>query len=142
MYQRFDGILLPEHVKEPTKSEFWLKGKFKSTVEYVWKDPLTCGGEKLSSCNYATRNLSELNHKQLRKNALLMHLEEMYNALHRKESTSIFISYIESVCAAFETLNKYHLSYTAQFMYNSIKEICWEFIDTKQVCIYIYACLL
>jgi len=98
---------------------------------YLRNDPHTCGGEKLYSCNYAVKDLSETNHKQLRKNALRMHLKDMHDGLHRRESISILIIYIETVCAAYETLNKYHLSYTSSK--SSTKEISWEFVDIKQV---------
>jgi len=130
VYQKFDGIILPEHIKAPPK----LIGSFRSGIHRAVGYGNICDGAELSSFDYEVRNLSESNHKQLRKNALWMHLEDMLNALTGAETMNNPINCIETVLATYESLDRYHLCYK-KYSNNNPKDNSWMFDDTKEVCV-------
>lgn len=126
-YQRFDGIILPEHLIQPPKAQYMYRG----TWPFFAKDnPDTCHGVKLSSFDYSTRDLKLANHKELRKNGLLMHLNGMYDVLVGTESMDDPIHCAEVVCATYLSLHKYYLSYQKVYGLNCHE---WTFYETTKV---------
>ena len=133
VYQKFDGIILPKHKTAPTKFNTGLVGSLHSGYRQAVGYGDKCEGEKLSSFNYEVRNLSESNHKQLRKNALWMHLEDRCSTLSGTEAMNNPIKCIEMVLTTYESLNRYHLCYKTYYDSNP-KDNSWMFDDTKEVC--------
>ena len=135
-YQRFDGIILPEHTKPPTKPSSGFIGTVASGISYLYsgskQNAETCDDEKLSSFKYDTKKLSDANHQQLRKNALLMHLEHYYCVLSGEEELNNPIENVETVCAVFASLNSCHLSYKT-FYHGNHMDHSWTFNETKTV---------
>jgi len=127
-YQRFDGIILPEHIIDIPKSHSTGGGLFGSSKE----DPATCNGVKLSSFKYRTKDLQPDNHKELRKNGLSMHLQRVHDFLVGTKSMDDPVYCIEEVCAIYVSLHKYYLCYKKGYGYQlSCHE--WEFIETTKV---------
>ena len=113
---------MPEHIEEI---------KQKSTSSWFSKeDPLMCNGVKLSSFNYYTRELKPDNHKELRKNSLLMHLQNVHDVLIGDVSMSDPVSCMEVVCATYFSLHKYYLSYKRLY---GLACHDWEFYETTKV---------
>ena len=120
-YQRFDGIILPEHITEL---------KYNFSAMWRFNKPDYCSGVKLSSYYYNTRDLKLYNHKELRKSSLSMHLQRMYNILIGTESMDDPMYCVEVVCAVYFSLNKYYLCYEALY------GLCcyeWKFDNTTEV---------
>ena len=126
-YQRFDGIILPEHIIEIPKSRSggWLFGS--STKE----EPTTCNGVKLSEFNYSTSDLKINNHKELRKDGLLMHLQSMNDILIGTKSIDDPVYCVEVICATYLSLHKYYLYYKSYYGYLGCHD--WEFNETTKV---------
>ena len=125
-YQRFDGIILPEH-KTKIQKFHSSGGWFGSAKE----DPSMCNGVKLSSFDYYTKDLKTANHKELRKSSLVMHLQNVHDVLVGKESMSDSVFCIEVVCTTYLSLHKYHLCYKRGYGYSSGHD--WEFHETTKV---------
>ena len=125
-YQRFDGILLPEHIIELPKSHSGSKWRFGGAKE----DPETCNGVKLSLFNYNTQDLKLPNHKELRKNSLSMHLNSMVDFLTGAKSMDDPIHCAEVVCATYLSLHNYYLCYQRIYGLNCHE---WKFAETKKV---------
>jgi len=123
-YKRCDGIILPEH----TDSKYRVKAK-----GYFSTSANTCNGVKLSSFKYDTKDLSLNNHIELRKNALLMHLEGMHNILSGKAVMEDVVNCIGSVCATFLSLHKNYLCYKTNSYSSQLKDNQWTFTDTEVV---------
>jgi len=127
-YQRFDGIILPEHKIQPSKSQssggLW---PFGSTSR---EDPTTCNGVKLNSFDYNTKDLKTHNHKELRKSGLSMHLQEVHNVLVGTEPMNDPISCIEKIYAIYISLHKYYLCYEKRY---GLSCQDWEFEETTKV---------
>ena len=130
-YQRFDGIILPEHIIEVTKS------KSGSGWIFTAKDaPNMCNGVKLSSFDYCTQDLTTANHKELRKNSLSMHLQSIVDILVGTKSMYDPVYCVEVICATYLSLHKYYLCYKSGYGYLSYHD--WEFNETTKVwCTYI-----
>lgn len=125
IYQRFDGIILPEHkikVQKSHSSSWFGGGKV---------DPSMCNGVKLSSFDYHTQDLQIANHKELRKSSLLMHLQNVYDILVGEQSIGDPIFCIEVVCTTYLCLHKYHLCYKKGYGY--LRDHDWEFHETTKV---------
>lgn len=122
-YQRFDGIVLPEHRKETF--EFDSSKRFKEHPSY-------CNGEKLSSFDYRTKDLKLANHKELRKNGLRMHLQSMHDILVGAQSMDDPIYCVEVTCTTYLSLHKNYLCYKK---YGDKDLSCheWEFNETAEV---------
>ena len=121
-YQRFDGIILPEHIKEPQSSS-------KSSNR---EDPATCNGVKLSSFDYKTKDLKLVNHQELRKIGLSMHLQSIHDVLVGTESMDDPIKCVDVVCGTYLSLHKNYLCYRAE-VYESPLCHKWEFNETAKV---------
>ena len=136
-YKKCDGIILPEHIVSPTGSDGYM-GKFKG---FNNSSADTCNGVRLSSFNYSTKELSSENHVELRKNALLMHLEGMHDILIGVQVKEDAVDCIESVCATFLSLHKNYLCYKATH-YSNLTDHLWTFTDTEMVCtiLHMYIC--
>ena len=133
-YKRFDGIILPEHIKEPPlKSE---QGFLTAALNYVtWSSdasPTTCDGENLDSSNYSTKRLTKLNHIELRKRSMYMHLEDVRDTLVGNATVTKLIECVNTVYAAYKSLQFYYLCYK-HFTY---KDHSWNFTEMEKVCIY------
>lgn len=118
---------MPEHkidIPKVQSSSSWLFGSGK-------EDPTVCNGVKLSSFNYKTCDLQMDNHKQLRKNGLLMHLKSMDGVLAGTESMGNSVSCAEVVSAAYLSLHKYYLCYKEKYGY--LYHHDWEFFETTKV---------
>ena len=128
LYKRFDGIILPEHIKEPPTPGFvttyW--NYFTST------NPNTCDGESLDSQNYSTKRLTELNHKELRKSSMYMHLEDVKDALVGNMSINKLMECVDTVYAAYKSLQSYYLYYK----HNGYKDHSWNFKEMEKVHVY------
>ena len=133
-YQRFDGILLPEHIIKPQKVP-------ENSGNTIKEAPTTCNGVKLSSFNYKTEDLSLANHKELRKKGLSMHLQSMHNALAGTESLEDPIHCVEMICATYFSLHKYFLYFKIEHGYFGCQE--WKFPETTKVhIVYLYRFIL
>jgi len=122
-YKRCDGIILPEHTDTKYK-----KGYFSASNSSAD----TCNGVKLSSFKYDTKDLSHNNHVELRKNALLMHLEGMHDILSGVAVMRDAIDCIESVCATYLSLHKSYLCSTNKYT-NQVTVHQWTLDDTELV---------
>lgn len=123
-YQRFDGIILPEHIKEPAKSQY----------SFAWfrkEDPTMCNSVKLSSFGYKTDDLKIDNHKELRKEALNMHLQSIHDNLVGTGSVDDPVYCVEVVCAIYLSLHKYYVCYVSTYGYLGCHD--WEFTETTKV---------
>lgn len=121
-YRRFDGIILPEHIVKVPKSSRWFSSG----------NANTCNGVKLSSFDYQTKDLTQSNHKELRKNALIMHIQNIRDVLIGAESMDDPVNCVEVVCTAYTSLHKYYLCYESNYGYNlNCHE--WEFTETTKV---------
>lgn len=126
-YQRFDGIILPEHKIEIQKSH-------SSSWFGVGKvDPSMCNGVQLSSFGYYTKDLQTANHKELRKSGLIMHLHNVHDILVEQQSMGDPVFCIESVCTTYLCLHKYHLCYKKGGSYGYLRDHDWEFHETTKV---------
>ena len=94
------------------------------------EDPDTCNGVKLYAFNYNTRDLKLVNHKELRKNSLSMHLHGMHDILVGVESMDDPIQFVEVVYATFLSLHKYYLCYPKMYGLNCHE---WKFDETNKV---------
>ena len=108
------------------------------------EDPLMCNNVKLSSFHYHTGDLKLANHKELRKNGLLMHLQNVRGVLVGEKSMSDPVSCIEVACAAYFSLHKYCLCFKGTFGYLGVHD--WEFHETAKVqfvwiCVHTYLCI-
>ena len=132
-YRRFDGIILPEHMIEPPKSQsssgWWPYGGK--------EDPTTCNGAKLHAFNYKTKDLKADNHKELRKNGLSMHLQSVHNVLVGIEPMDDPIYCIEEVYTIYVSIHKNYLCYEKQY---GLSCQDWEFNETTMVHI-VYVCI-
>ena len=126
-YQRFDGIILPEHIIQIPKSQSSGIWPFNITKE----DPTKCNGVKLSSFDYNTEDLKPDNHKELRKDALLMHLHSMYDVLVGTKSMDDPVYCVEVICATYLSLHTYYLHYKSVYGYLGCQN--WEFNETTKV---------
>ena len=134
-YKRFDGIILPEHVidiPKPKSSSIWPFGG--STKE----EPDTCNGVKLSSFDYKTKDLKSANHKELRKDALSMHLQSKHDILVGTQPMEDPIYCVEVICTTYLSLHKFYLCYKRTYGYLCCHD--WEFNETTKVQ-YIHACI-
>ena len=95
-----------------------------------------CNGVKLSSFDYYTQDLKTANHKELRKNALSMHLQNVYDVLVGEKSMGDSVFCIEVVCTVYLSLHKYHLCYRRS-SYGYLGCHDWEFNETTKVCRYL-----
>ena len=131
LYKRFDGIILPEHVKEPLLRQ---PGLVTTYWNYFTRssDATTCDGEGLDSPNYSTKRLTELNHKELRRRSMYMHLKDVKDALVRNVTINKLIDCVDTVCAAYKSLQTYYLCYK-HFGY---KDHSWNFTEMERVCVY------
>ena len=131
LYKKFDGIILPEHIKEPPLTQPGL-------VTTYWNyftcssDPTTCDGEDLDSPNYSTKRLTELNHKELRRRSMYMHLEDIKDTLVRNVTTNKLIDCVDTVYAAYKSLQSYYLCYQN----SGYKDHSWNFTEMERVCVY------
>ena len=135
-FKRCDGIILPEH----TDSRYMGKAK-----GYFGTSADTCNGVKLSCFNYDAKELSHSNHVELRKNALLMHLEGMHDILSGVAVMEDTVDCIESVCATFLSLHKNYLYYKESNYPFHFKDHQWSFNYTEMVClscIYVHICVV
>lgn len=134
IYQRFDGIILPEHTKPLIKPA---SGFLSTGMSYLWgnskQSAATCENEKLSSFNYDTKKLSDLNHKQLRKNALWMHLEHFYGVLSGEKVMDNLVDTIKTVCATFTSLNKFYICSKTSSYSGNPTDLSWAFDELKMV---------
>ena len=130
IYQRFDGIIMPEHkinIPKVPSSSSWLP--FSSGKD----DPSLCNGVKLSSFDYHTQDLKTANHKELRKSSLLMHLQNVHGILVGDQSMDDPLFCIEVVCAIYLSLHKYYLCYKKAQAYGYLRDHDWEFRETTKV---------
>ena len=130
LYKRFDGIILPEHIKEPSGPGFMM-----ATWNYYTHssevNSTTCDGENLDSPNYSTKRLTELNHKELRRRSMYMHLEDVKDALVRNVTIKKLTDCVDTVCAAYKSLQSYYLCY----MHFKYADHSWNFTEMKKVCV-------
>ena len=129
-YQRFDGIVLPNH-----KVEIPIAKSSSSA-----KDPAMCNGVKLNSFNYYTRDLSSANHEELRRSGLSMHLQSIHGVLVGADSMNDTVFCVERVCTTYLSLHKYYLCCKGSYGYLTCHD--WEFNETTkvwcvQVCMYV-----
>ena len=125
IYQRFDGIILPEHIikfPKPKSSGGWFSGPK--------EDPTTCNGVKLSSFGYNTEDLRTDNHKELRKDALLMHLHSMHDVLVGTKSMDDPVCCIEVICSTYLSLHNYYLCFKRAY---GLSCHDWKFNETTKV---------
>lgn len=87
---------------------------------------------KLSSFDYITKDLKTNNHKELRKDALLMHLHSMHDVLVGTKSMDNPVNCIEFICATYVSLHNYYLCYKRTYGYLSCHD--WKFSETTKVC--------
>jgi len=125
-YKKCDGIILPEH----TDSSFKRKANSNRNSSAD-----TCNGVKLSSFNYNTQDLSHSNHVELKKNALLMHLESLHAILSGVTVMEDAVDCIESVCSTFLSLHKNYLCYKATRYANQVTDHQWILNDIEMVCV-------
>ena len=128
IHQRFDGIILPEHIINVSLKSISSTG----WLFFAKEDPTMCNGVKLSSFDYYTKDLRIANHKELRKNGLFMHLNSMLDILVGTGSMDDPAYCIEFICAVYESLHKYCLCYTSVYGYLNCHH--WEFNGTTKVC--------
>ena len=126
LYKRFDGIILPEHIKLPVTSGpgFW--NYFPGRNQ---ENPTTCDGKKLDSPDYNTKHLTNLNHQELRRRGMYMHLEDASASLVGKTAIEKLIDYIDTVCAVYKSLQSYYLCYK-HYGYSDHK---WTFTEFEKV---------
>ena len=127
MYKRFDGIILPEYIKLPVRSEAGFWDYFSSSRNQG--DPTTCDGKKLDSPDYNTKHLTSLNHQELRRNSMYMHLEDASASLVGKTAIEKLMDYIDTVYAVYKSLQSYYLCYK-HYAYRDHK---WNFTEIEKV---------
>jgi len=131
VYKRCDGIILPEHTQPPSGENSGILGAITNYFR-PGDEPSadTCNGVKLSSFNCDTKTLQHKNHVELRKNALFMHLENVYETLCGKKAMENPVGCVESVYAIYSSLNQNFLCYKSS---NGYSDHPWNFSDTEKV---------
>ena len=85
----------------------------------------------MSSFDYNTCDLKLANHKVLRKDSLMMHLQSMHEILVGTQLMDDPVDCVEVICSTYLSLHKYYLCYKSTYGYLSFHD--WEFNETTKV---------
>ena len=105
----------------------------KATWDYITssnqESPTLCDGETLDSPNYSTKRLTHLNHQELRRKSMFIHLEDASAALVGKTPIEKLIDYVDTVCTVYKSLQSCYL-YCKSSAYMDHK---WSFTEIEKV---------